>query len=108
MKSLYIHIPFCKKKCIYCDFYSEIYNFEKAFRFIEVICWQIRKIREKNFETIYIGGGTPSVLDLELLERLLKELYPLIKKAKEVRKQPMQTGIFCSSYNHLFEIWGCY
>jgi len=82
MKSLYIHIPFCKKKCIYCDFYSEIYNFEKASKFIEVICWQIRKIREKNFETIYIGGGTPSVL--ELLERLLKELYPLIKKAKEV------------------------
>lgn len=73
--SLYIHIPFCARKCLYCDFYSEIYDQEFSSAYIDVIMDQIGKIPHR-FSTIYIGGGTPSVLSPELLERLLKTLNP--------------------------------
>ncbi len=84
MRGLYIHIPFCREKCIYCDFYSQVYEFEKAVEFVEVLKFQIKNLKNKIFSTIYIGGGTPSVLEISLLEELLKELYTLIKKAREV------------------------
>ncbi len=73
---LYIHIPFCRKKCSYCDFYSIEYEEELARKYIEVLIKQIRNFKEKgyNFSTLYIGGGTPSVLAEKLLERLLKSL----------------------------------
>ncbi|MCX5678656.1 MAG: radical SAM family heme chaperone HemW [Candidatus Omnitrophica bacterium] len=73
--SLYIHIPFCKRKCFYCDFYSEIYDRELSAAYIDVIINQIEELPQA-FSTIYIGGGTPSALEPELLERLLKALKP--------------------------------
>lgn len=73
MTSLYIHIPFCVKKCLYCDFYSIEYEKRLAVRFMDILCRQIKAINSR-FESIYIGGGTPSVLDAQLLEKLLKSL----------------------------------
>lgn len=73
--SLYIHIPFCKRKCLYCDFYSEAYEQKLSSAYIDVIIGQIEKLPQA-FSTIYIGGGTPSALEPELLERLLKALRP--------------------------------
>ena len=73
--SLYIHIPFCKRKCLYCDFYSEIYDRELSSAYIDVMIDQIAGSPHR-FSTIYIGGGTPSALEPELLERLLKALRP--------------------------------
>lgn len=72
-KSLYIHIPFCRSKCAYCDFYSINYDKDIAFDFVDVLSSQIEEL-PNNFTTIYIGGGTPTALDRSLLVKLLKSL----------------------------------
>ena len=79
---LYIHIPFCRKKCSYCDFYSTLYSVSLASEYIDILCSQIKELKEK-FSTIYIGGGTPSVLTRGLLVKLLKSLRPLANEAVE-------------------------
>ena len=75
--SLYIHIPFCKKKCRYCDFYSLASQEKLASDYIEVLIKQIRQIGAP-VSSIYIGGGTPSVLGINLLGKLLKSLKKII------------------------------
>lgn len=66
MAGIYIHIPFCKTRCIYCDFYSTITSDLKD-DYINALCreLEIRKsyLSEQSVETIYFGGGTPSQLD---------------------------------------------
>lgn len=65
--SLYIHFPFCKRKCLYCDFYSEEYSDNSFESFLESLCkeWKIIKSQYPNeslsIETIFLGGGTPSI-----------------------------------------------
>lgn len=71
--SLYIHIPFCARRCIYCSFYSSIYNEEKARLFVDTIIAQLKTI-DPHIYSVYIGGGTPSILDRKILERLLRAL----------------------------------
>ncbi len=65
MAGIYIHIPFCKKRCIYCDFFSSTQN-EKKTAYIEALCHELMLrndyIGNETIETIYIGGGTPSQL----------------------------------------------
>ncbi len=80
MLSLYIHIPFCVRKCLYCGFYSTLYLPKKADEFIDALRIEVEQYR-KNFVgrrvgTIYIGGGTPTVLSVEQLKRLVD----LVKK----------------------------
>ena len=58
---LYFHIPFCKSKCPYCDFYSVKYDEELAVRYTDEII-QIMKQYQGSFDTVYFGGGTPSVI----------------------------------------------
>jgi len=72
-KSLYIHIPFCVKKCLYCDFYSVRYEKGLAHSYIDALTKQIKRLDEK-FHTIYIGGGTPTSVDRALLKKLLTAL----------------------------------
>lgn len=79
---LYIHIPFCRKKCPYCDFYSQQYTRALAEEYINILAGQIRKIDVK-VTTVYIGGGTPTVLDPDLIDVLLKSLGPVLRKSKE-------------------------
>lgn len=82
-QSLYLHIPFCRSKCLYCDFYSVPFVKSLAASCIATLCRQISTL-EGNFETIYIGGGTPSVLDTPLLKQLFTSLKPLIAGAREI------------------------
>lgn len=74
MAGIYIHIPFCKKRCIYCDFYSTTDN-RLMDTYIDVVCEELQhrigEIGKENVSTIYIGGGTPSQLSIALLERLI-------------------------------------
>lgn len=63
---LYIHIPFCLRKCNYCDFYSVVPTDDLKKRYIERLVAEIKKWGERTarpIDTIYIGGGTPSLLD---------------------------------------------
>jgi oxygen-independent coproporphyrinogen-3 oxidase len=79
---LYIHIPFCKQKCPYCDFYSVPYDRISAARYIDILSKEIEKLNKK-IVTVYIGGGTPTVLERELLDRLLMILAPVLSQSAE-------------------------
>lgn len=85
MAGIYIHIPFCKKRCIYCDFYSTTDN-RLAERYIDALCTElthrITEIDRNNITTIYIGGGTPSQLTISQLSRLIN----FIKEAIDFNK----------------------
>ena len=63
---LYIHIPFCKKKCGYCDFYSQT-SMVPLPGFIGALLreMEMNRSRFSGFDTVYLGGGTPSVLAAE-------------------------------------------
>ena len=85
--SLYIHIPFCAQKCLYCDFPSFARKDHLRKAYIEALNKEIISLREKHnnleINTIFIGGGTPSVLESDELEYLLKEVAKL-NMAKDI------------------------
>lgn len=67
---LYFHIPFCKNKCPYCDFYSVKFDEASARQYVQEICDEIKQYQGV-FDTVYFGGGTPSVLPPELICKIL-------------------------------------
>lgn len=69
---LYIHIPFCKSKCPYCDFYSVKYALSLAESYAEQIINEFEKYKGAEFDTVYFGGGTPSILEPKLIGNILK------------------------------------
>ena len=77
MAGLYLHIPFCRTRCIYCDFYSTVGEEVQA-RYVDALLaeWQLRRdeLRGEPVETLYIGGGTPSQLAPRLWGRLFETL----------------------------------
>ena len=70
---LYVHIPFCSARCHYCAFASGVYRPDAATRYLDALEreFHLRSADIQNVPTAFIGGGTPSVLDPPLLERLL-------------------------------------
>jgi len=78
MSGLYIHIPFCRHKCAYCDFFSSAGDIQYMEAYVNAIIkeWKIRsnELESDTINTIYIGGGAPSLLPKYLIERLLSEL----------------------------------
>lgn len=73
---LYIHIPFCTKKCQYCDFNSIPFDSNLAGRYISAICSEIisNKAVIDRIKTVYIGGGTPTTLNKGSLLKILKTI----------------------------------
>jgi len=72
---VYLHIPFCKSRCSYCDFATDVYrNKESVERYVAAICDEIpgSVSEETNVDTIYFGGGTPSLLTPNQAEAILK------------------------------------
>ena len=74
IKSLYVHVPFCSHICYYCDFAKQRYSEKVAEEYLERLEREISRIQQDSFETAYIGGGTPSSLSLQQLERLFSIL----------------------------------
>ncbi len=78
MAGLYIHIPFCSEKCIYCDFYSgnQLYLIDD---YVDAIILEIDLryiyLADKEINTIYFGGGTPSLLSGSQISKILKEIF---------------------------------
>ncbi len=76
---LYIHIPYCEHKCIYCDFYS-IINFKNVDEYFSAIQKEI-EIRAKEYsknhiiESIFFGGGTPSLVDEKFINQIITTIY---------------------------------
>lgn len=75
---LYIHIPFCVKKCNYCDFLSAPGDDATKARYVDALCKEIAGYKEvaKEYKlaTVYFGGGTPSVLEISLIEKILSTM----------------------------------
>lgn len=78
MAGIYIHIPFCKTRCIYCDFYSTTQS-ELKDRYINALCRELELRKEylngEDIETIYFGGGTPSQLSRSDFEKVFDTIY---------------------------------
>ncbi|MBU3740665.1 MAG: radical SAM family heme chaperone HemW [Candidatus Kapabacteria bacterium] len=76
MQGLYLHIPFCEKKCVYCDFYS-IESTDLMEGFVGRLCTELslRATTEKPCTSIFFGGGTPSLLSPTQLERILDRVH---------------------------------
>lgn len=77
--SLYVHIPFCEKKCYYCDFISFSKEEKNIRTYIENMMKEISFYKEKlskyYLNTIFIGGGTPSCIDAKYIKLLLEHIY---------------------------------
>ena len=76
---LYIHIPFCKVKCVYCDFYSITKKEDQIPVFTDCLLREIDSYKHYagkwKFDTIFFGGGTPSLLPAKYLEQILQKLH---------------------------------
>ncbi len=79
IKGLYIHVPFCKSRCGYCDFYSTVGNEKLYNEYTEAVIKAASIYHGQKIDTIYIGGGTPSLLGTELLCRLLSSIYEIFE-----------------------------
>ncbi|KEI09083.1 coproporphyrinogen III oxidase [Clostridium sp. K25] len=77
--SLYIHIPFCKQKCLYCDFTSYCGKESQMLSYSKALSTEIDNIKDKKVKTIFIGGGTPTYLSLEGWNILKKSIDKLQK-----------------------------
>ena len=76
---LYIHIPFCKSRCIYCDFYSTTCGSDVQKAYLEALCREMELRRDylgldHELSSVYIGGGTPSVLGVESLNNIFSAI----------------------------------
>ena len=79
MKGLYIHIPFCVQKCAYCDFVS-IPHGEELFRdYVHAVIREAEEYRGEKVDSVFLGGGTPTVLPPKLLEELLQSLQGIFR-----------------------------
>ena len=77
MAGIYIHIPFCKSRCVYCDFYSSTQT-GYADKLIDAECLELKKRASTNnetIETIYFGGGTPSLINIHQLSKIFKAIF---------------------------------
>ena len=78
-KSLYIHIPFCEKICDYCDFTKLQYFRNFAVSYLSALEKELKQYQIGSLKTIYVGGGTPTALEDNLFEELLKIIKPYTK-----------------------------
>ena len=84
---LYIHIPFCKSKCVYCDFYSLAGNESRMDDYTDALCAHLTETAPfaagHTVDTVYFGGGTPSYLGEKRLVKLLKTVQKKYRIAKD-------------------------
>lgn len=89
MAGIYIHIPFCKRKCHYCNFYSVASSpYQKNFMegILEEIFLQRNYLENKEVQTVYFGGGTPSYMEISDIQKILEEIqkYHLLSSDAEI------------------------
>lgn len=74
---IYVHIPFCVKKCTYCDFLSASADDDTKDKYVLALCDEIKNgsLKEEPVSSIFIGGGTPSILKGEQIEKIMKTIY---------------------------------
>ena len=104
---LYIHIPFCKVKCVYCDFYSITKKEEQIPLFTQCLLKEIDSYKDYTgkwtFDTIFFGGGTPSLLPAKYLEQILQKLHDTFNTSK-VKEITLEANPGEASLEHLKDI----
>lgn len=105
--SIYIHIPFCKSKCFYCDFLSYP-NMNKFYKqYLDALILEIKNtvllFKDYQIETIFIGGGTPTILPSFYIQEIMKnlDLYYNLSKCKEITIEANPGTV---DYNKLVEL----
>ncbi|NLK62186.1 MAG: radical SAM family heme chaperone HemW [Fusobacteria bacterium] len=75
IKGIYVHIPFCKKKCYYCDFLSTTnYSENDLDKYVNYIIKEINLYEKYEYNTVYFGGGTPSILNHDMIKKILENI----------------------------------
>ena len=74
MKSLYVHIPFCVQKCLYCDFNSYSGKENLIEEYIIALKKEIQSYNFNSFKTVYFGGGTPSIIPAKYIAEIMKNI----------------------------------
>lgn len=94
-RGLYIHFPFCEKKCFYCDFYS-LADMSLKEDYINALIREIKKYEKENIDTVFFGGGTPSLFSPLQLERVMNAIFDTFNVDKNVEitleGNPMSIG----------------
>lgn len=102
---IYIHIPFCKKKCFYCDFVSYENKENLIQEYIDAVCLEILQnaeiLSEYNISTIYFGGGTPSLIKAEYIEKILNTLKLFVTNEKEIKEITIEVNPNSASLDKL-------
>ncbi len=75
MTGIYIHFPFCIKKCAYCDFVSYENMLHEGERYVAALLLEMEEYRGEKADTVYLGGGTPTALSPELLQKVLNGVH---------------------------------
>ena len=112
---VYIHIPFSRSRCSYCDFATGMYQSEIAETYVSAACSEIRGWREIDqpapVDTIYFGGGTPSLLSAEQIERILDSATDRFEviNAPEITLEinPGDGGVDSESRRATMRAWRC-
>ena len=81
---VYVHVPFCRRKCAYCGFYSITFREELARSYLDALLKEAEQSASPDAMTLYIGGGTPNILPVDLLGRLLSGLCTAFPNASEI------------------------
>ncbi len=93
MSGLYIHIPFCASRCIYCGFYSTTLAKEQG-AYVDALCHEmaLRKNETRELSTVYLGGGTPSLLSPDNLRKIFRNISDVFSPSWE----KMEVTIECN------------
>ena len=96
---LYLHIPFCVRKCGYCDFLSWNGTEEEKEQYVQALMQEIESYREfansYRVSTVFVGGGTPSVLEAAQMERILGKVQEVFQLEKAWRQPPEHRSAVC-------------
>ena len=105
MAGLYVHIPFCVKKCDYCDFYSVPDRLNLFPVYVDAVAAEAKQYSDISFETLYVGGGTPSLLGADGIRRLtasLKktlDLSEVVEATTEANPESAKSDFFSAAKN---------
>lgn len=95
-KGIYLHIPFCSSKCAYCNFYSRVSNELEYNKYTNALCTELNRYKVRfsiRADTLYIGGGTPTVLGAERLSKIINTAKPMLTKSAEITVECNPTAI---------------
>lgn len=93
---LYIHVPFCKRKCPYCDFFSINVSHYNEIKYVDALIRNIKKYKDVEIDSIYWGGGTPSILSEESYQRIfsaLKSNFKLVNPEISLEANPCSVDL---------------